>query len=91
MGVRSERSVLELRRLTFCLRERQAVRIDRCVCSQQTFAALKTVADESDATTIEQLQEHVEFGRDCQLCHAYVRCMLETGQVVFAEIINGHD
>ncbi len=61
--------------------------IDRCYCYEQTFAHLKAVADETDAASIEALQEHVTFGKNCQLCHPYVNCMLDTGQTIFHEVL----
>ena len=63
------------------------IRIDRCQCFQQTFAALKEVADLTDSRTIHALQQHVAFGKECRLCHPYVLRMLETGETVFHEII----
>ncbi len=65
--------------------------IDRCYCYDQTFAHLKAVADETDASSIEALQEHVTFGENCQLCHPYVDCMLRTGQTVFHEVLASDD
>lgn len=65
--------------------------IDRCYCFQKTFAELKAAADEHGAQTVEELQEHVVFGQNCQLCHPYVRRMLRTGQVVFEEIVTEDD
>lgn len=61
--------------------------IDRCYCYEKTFATLKAVAEETDADSIEELQTHVTFGENCQLCHPYVRRMLDTGQTVFHEVI----
>jgi bacterioferritin-associated ferredoxin len=61
--------------------------IDRCYCFQQTFAELKTVAEATGAETVEALQERVVFGRNCQLCHPYVRRMLETGETAFDRVI----
>lgn len=61
--------------------------IDRCYCYDQTFAALKAMAEETGADSIEALQRHVTFGQNCQLCHPYVRRMLETGQTTFHEVI----
>lgn len=61
--------------------------VDRCYCYQQTFAALKRVADETGADSIEALQAQVTFGENCQLCHPYVRRMLRTGETVFHEVI----
>ncbi len=61
--------------------------IDRCYCYEKTFETLRAVAEETDADSIEDLQAHVTFGQNCQLCHPYVRRMLETGQTTFDEII----
>lgn len=61
--------------------------IDRCYCYDQTFAHLKEVADETNASSIEDLQKHVTFGENCQLCHPYVRQLLTTGQTVFHEVL----
>lgn len=61
--------------------------IDRCYCYDQTFAHLKEVADENDADSIEALQAHVTFGENCQLCHPYVKRMLDTGQTMFHEVV----
>ena len=65
--------------------------IDRCYCYDQTFADLKTVADETGADSIEALQADVTFGENCQLCHPYVRRMLDTGQTVFHEVLESDD
>jgi len=61
--------------------------IDRCYCYQQTFEDLKAIADATGADSVERLQAHVTFGENCQLCHPYVRRMLETGETVFHEVI----
>jgi bacterioferritin-associated ferredoxin len=61
--------------------------VDRCYCYQKTFADLKAIADETGADSIEALQAHVTFGENCQLCHPYVRRMLDTGEIVFHEVI----
>ena len=63
------------------------IRIDRCYCFQVTFREMKEAADRHGADSVEALQAHVEFGRQCKLCHPYVRRMLETGQTVFTEVI----
>jgi bacterioferritin-associated ferredoxin len=63
--------------------------IDRCYCYQQTFETLKGVAEATGADSVEGLQAHVSFGKNCQLCHPYVRRMLKTGETVFHEVIEG--
>lgn len=65
--------------------------IDRCYCFQETFATLKEVADETQAASVEALQDHIEFGQQCKLCHPYVRRMLRTGMTVFGEIITDEE
>jgi len=62
--------------------------IDRCYCYQKTFDTLKAVAEETGASSVEALQEHVTFGKNCQLCHPYVRRMLRTGETVFHEVLD---
>ena len=69
----------------------RAVRIDRCVCFARTFAELRTAADRSGARTLEELQQHTDFGRGCGLCHPYVRRMLQTREIVFGEILGKSD
>jgi bacterioferritin-associated ferredoxin len=61
--------------------------IDRCYCYDQTFAHLRDVAEDEGVSSIEELQAHVTFGENCQLCHPYVRRMFKTGQTVFEDII----
>ncbi len=63
------------------------IRIDRCICFQKTFASLKQVAERTESMSVEALQEHTAFGKNCQLCLPYVKRMLETGETVFSEVI----
>ena len=65
--------------------------IDRCYCFKRTFAELKDVAQSCEAGSIEELQEYVTFGQNCELCHPYVRRMLRTGEVTFGKIITADD
>lgn len=61
--------------------------IDRCYCYDQPFAELKSIADNRGVELIRELQRHVAFGKNCQLCHPYVRRMLKTGQTVFHHVL----
>lgn len=70
---------------------RDGMRIDRCICFDRTFGELKEIAYSVSATSIAGLQEHVEFGRQCELCHPYVRRMLRTGETWFADILTEDD
>jgi bacterioferritin-associated ferredoxin len=62
--------------------------IDRCVCYGRTFAELKEVAEATGAESVEALQEHVVFGHNCQMCHPYVRRMLQTGETAFDRVVS---
>jgi bacterioferritin-associated ferredoxin len=64
-----------------------AVYIDRCYCFQVTFRELREKAAASGAASVEELQGEVTFGKQCRLCHPYVRRMLRTGETVFREVI----
>lgn len=64
-----------------------SVYIDRCHCFQITFAELREAAAASGAASVEELQEEMPFGKQCRLCHPYVRRMLRTGETVFREVI----
>ncbi len=57
--------------------------ITRCVCHDVTFAELREEARRSGAPTLEELMERAVFGRQCTLCHPYVRRMLESGETEF--------
>lgn len=63
------------------------VYIDRCLCFQRTFTDLQTIAHQAQASTLEELQRHVQFGEKCRLCHPYVKDMLKTGRTVFHQIM----
>lgn len=60
-----------------------SIQIDRCLCFNQSFAALKAQSQAHGAHTLAALQEVVCFGQKCRLCHPYVRRMLQTGETVF--------
>ena len=61
--------------------------VTRCVCFGKRFAELKKLADKYDVRTIEELQRHVTFGKNCQRCHPYVKRMLATGETIFEVIV----
>jgi len=63
------------------------MKIDRCYCYDKTFEALKEIAKDTGASSIEELQEEVLFGMNCELCHLDVETMLDTGEIVFTDTI----
>lgn len=65
--------------------------IDRCFCFNRTFQELKSVADATGATSVADIQDVVDFGHNCKLCHPYVRRMLRTGEVTFDAIVREED
>lgn len=64
--------------------------IDRCYCYQRTFGELKVIAERTESDSVSELQEHVTFGENCRLCHAYVERMLQTGRTRFDEIVDAN-
>jgi hypothetical protein len=63
------------------------LRIDRCTCSDRTFAEIAAVAREAGLVAFDQLVDLADFGKRCRLCHPYVRRMLVTGETEFSEIL----
>jgi bacterioferritin-associated ferredoxin len=57
--------------------------VTHCICFDKSFAQLKEVANANNVHDLEALQQCVEFGQKCRLCHPYVRRMLRTGQTEF--------
>lgn len=66
------------------------IRIDRCVCTGQTFATLCQRAKGS-GWTFEQTCEQTDASQHCTMCRPYLRAALKTGQVVFSEIMHDEE
>ena len=62
--------------------------VDRCVCANVTFAAMKSHIDREGGGEAE-LRAKYKCGAGCALCMPYVRAMLRTGRVRFA--VNDRD
>lgn len=62
--------------------------IDRCICFDQRFDRLVALARQSGAQTVESLQTQVTFGEKCALCRPYIERALQTGQVIFRELLS---
>ena len=60
-----------------------ACAVRRCVCFEHSFDALKRIAQRNGCRTVEELQQHVTFGKRCGLCLPYVQRMLDTGETAF--------
>ncbi len=54
--------------------------VNQCVCFKVSFEKLKKISEKTGAVTVEELQQHIDFGLNCKRCHPYVRLMLRTGQ-----------
>lgn len=65
--------------------------ITRCVCFSKRFTELKKVAEKHSATSLEELQQYVKFGLNCQRCHPYVKQMLRSGETVFEVLAENKD
>ncbi|MEX0599865.1 MAG: (2Fe-2S)-binding protein [Rhodothermales bacterium] len=62
--------------------------VDRCLCHEVTFRALKDLAAETGASTVTELQARCRFGKQCGLCRPYVRAMLRSGEVAFDRLLS---
>ncbi len=56
--------------------------VDRCVCTNQTFAALKRVRDRH-GLDFDALCQKTECCRGCTMCAPYIREMIRTGRTTF--------
>jgi bacterioferritin-associated ferredoxin len=65
-----------------------SIMVTHCICFDVSFAQLKKVADTNNVHDLEALQQCVQFGHNCGLCHPYVRQMLRTGQTEFDVFYN---
>ena len=65
--------------------------VTRCVCFHKTLRELKKIARKTGASSVEELQQHVTFGKNCRRCHPYVQLMLKTGETVFEVIAEGEE
>lgn len=62
------------------------IRIDRCVCTGQSFAALLKVARSQDLG-LNALAKQTGACEQCGLCRQYLARTLQTGQVIFDDLI----
>lgn len=58
--------------------------VNRCICSNITFAEVKIIADRENFRTVKELQENQVCCRHCELCRPYVQEMLNTGDTSFS-------
>jgi bacterioferritin-associated ferredoxin len=56
--------------------------VDRCVCHEITFAALKRLAD-TEGLDFDGLRARTRCCTGCGLCEPYVRLMLKDGRTSF--------
>ncbi|MFM9956989.1 MAG: (2Fe-2S)-binding protein [Phycisphaerales bacterium] len=57
--------------------------VDRCVCTNQSFAVLKHIRDRHDLD-FDGLCQKTECCRGCTMCAPYVREMIRTGRTSFS-------
>ena len=60
--------------------------IDRCVCRDTRFSELLPRA-RTGGWTLEDIARNTSCGAGCGLCRPYLKRMLETGEVVFHQIL----
>lgn len=61
-------------------------RIDRCICTNNSFEQLVTLAHKHDLDA-DDLGEMCGAGEGCGLCKPYLRVACRTGQTVFHGLI----
>ncbi len=62
------------------------IRIDRCVCTDRTFADLLQQADR-ERLSLDELMFETRAGLGCTLCRPYLREAMKTGQKVFTRVL----
>lgn len=58
--------------------------VNRCICSNISFADVKIIAKNKNLTTVDELRLNEVCCRHCELCRPYVEEMLETGETSFS-------
>lgn len=62
----------------------EAMQIDRCTCHDRTFADVLKLADYHGTTQdFEGTLKLSNCGKNCSVCHAYIRETLRTGRTCF--------
>ena len=62
------------------------MKIDHCVCTQQSFKDLRSRAL-ADGLNFDQLCDATKAGKGCGLCRPYLRRCLMTGETAFHQIL----
>lgn len=65
---------------------RPTIHIDRCVCTQRSFASLLHQA-RTENLTLPQLIDQTTASEHCGLCKPYLRECLRTGTTVFHHLL----
>jgi len=58
--------------------------VNRCICSNISFAEVKQVAIDKNLKSVRELQQNQVCCRHCELCRPYVEEMLKTGEISFS-------
>jgi len=56
--------------------------IDRCYCYQKMFAEIVALAKNNN-WNLENIQEHLLFGKKCGLCMPFIRDAIKTGRTEY--------
>ena len=59
------------------------MQVTRCVCYQQTFAALQQRCQAESLITLAAISQATNCGRGCGSCRPYLQAMLDTGATRF--------
>lgn len=61
--------------------------VDRCVCYEIKFSAMKDVLYKHGLKTTDELKQCMVFGENCGICIPYINLVFETGKSTF-DVIN---
>ncbi|MCX5662910.1 MAG: (2Fe-2S)-binding protein [Planctomycetota bacterium] len=64
-----------------------SIRVDRCLCTRQTFAKLLPAARAAGVTTSEELGRLTGAGTHCGMCRPYLCRGLKTGETYFTSLL----
>lgn len=63
------------------------IRVIKCLCHGVKFSKLKTLAQQYNVTSLEELRRYALFGTNCKRCIPYVLETLKSGKTEFYELL----
>jgi bacterioferritin-associated ferredoxin len=57
--------------------------VNRCVCFNITFSEIKTIVEQHNCKSIQDIQKHISLGYNCGMCLEYMAELISTGKTEF--------